>query len=253
MRKAFTLAEGASHGAMFQNSCKNGFTLAEVLITLGIIGIVAAMTLPALVRNYQGAVLKTQLDKAYSILSQALQKMQYDYAMIPNHANFGSEQGKNETGGGLFMNAFRPYFLSFGNCGTRDCIAATMPNDEGVSVAETDRYKNFNGTSNIGTTLFDDGQMIMADTMIVFIENHVSNILLTVDVNGINKRPNRWGHDLFTFQIDEKTGKLLPMGAPNTSYGSGTYCSISSNGKYNGIGCTYRALTEKDYFKNLPK
>lgn len=232
---------------------KFGFTLAEVLITLGIIGIVAAMTLPTLVRNYQGLVLKTQLDKAYSILSQSLQKMQYDYAMVPNNANFGSEQGTNETGGGLFMNAFRPYFLSFGNCGTRSCVAATITNDEGVIISETDRYKNFNGTSNITTHFFDDGQMIMTDTMILFVDNHISAILLTIDVNGINKRPNRWGHDLFTFQIDEKTGKLLPMGAPNTNYLPGTYCSISSNSNRNGIGCTYKALTDKDYFKNLPK
>ncbi len=38
---------------------KNGFTLAEVLITLGIIGIVAAMTMPALIANYQKKVLVT--------------------------------------------------------------------------------------------------------------------------------------------------------------------------------------------------
>lgn len=44
----------------------NAFTLAEVLITLGIIGIVAAMTLPAIIQNYQKMVLKSQFKKAYS-------------------------------------------------------------------------------------------------------------------------------------------------------------------------------------------
>ena len=49
---------------------KNGFTLAEVLITLGIIGIVAAMTMPTLIENYQKKVLETQYKSTVSVLSQ---------------------------------------------------------------------------------------------------------------------------------------------------------------------------------------
>lgn len=231
---------------------KKAFTLAEVLITLGIIGVVAAMTLPTIVQNYQGAVLQTQLKKAYSILTQALQKMQNDEGMIPNNENYGPQNGSNEAGGGLFMEKFRPYFLSFGNCKLKSCLEY-MKDENGNSIQYTDKYKNYNGTANISMNYLNDGQMITADTMIIFIENYTSNILITVDVNGINKRPNRWGHDLFTFQIDEKTGKLLPMGAPNTKHSSNTYCSMTSTNENNGVACTYRALTEKDYFKNLPK
>lgn len=51
---------------------KKGFTLAEVLITLGIIGIVAAMTLPVLTKKYKRYLVETKLKAAYSILSQAL-------------------------------------------------------------------------------------------------------------------------------------------------------------------------------------
>ena len=43
-----------------------GFTLAEVLITLGIIGVVAAITIPALINNYRAAKLKSQFLKSYS-------------------------------------------------------------------------------------------------------------------------------------------------------------------------------------------
>lgn len=43
------------------------FTMAETLITLGIIGIIAAMTLPSLVAKYQSKVLSTQLKKLYSV------------------------------------------------------------------------------------------------------------------------------------------------------------------------------------------
>ena len=237
---------------------KKAFTLAEVLITLGIIGVVAAMTLPALVNQTRGKELETALQKAYSILQQALQQMQYDTGMIPNHANFGSEQGTTTTGtggGGRFMDYFRPYFLSHGNCKTRECISQSYTDEEGnIQSMMTNKYKTYNKASNVATSLFDDCQMILSDGMFIMIENHISDILLTVDVNGLNKKPNRWGHDLFTFQIEESSGKLLPMGAPNTSYTNlNTYCSTTSTNIHNGIACTYKALTEKDYFKNLPK
>ena len=50
---------------------KAAFTLAEVLITLGIIGIVAAMTLPTLIANYQKKVVETRLISFYSKINQA--------------------------------------------------------------------------------------------------------------------------------------------------------------------------------------
>ena len=49
-----------------------GFTLAEVLITLGIIGVVAAMTMPTLINSTQGAQYKTAYKKALSVMSQAV-------------------------------------------------------------------------------------------------------------------------------------------------------------------------------------
>lgn len=64
MKKAFTLAEGATHVVNWDNSRKIAFTLAEVLITLGIIGVVAAMTLPSLITNYQEKQRVSQLKKS---------------------------------------------------------------------------------------------------------------------------------------------------------------------------------------------
>ena len=77
-------------------------------------------------------------------------------------------------------------------------------------------------------------------------------VVKPLDVNGYLKRPNKWGHDLFTFQLMED-GRLLPMGANGTTYtDDNRYCSISSTNSQNGISCTDNALNEKDYFKNLP-
>ena len=58
---------------------KRGFTLAEVLITLGIIGIVAAMTMPTLIGNYQKNVTVNRLKKNYATISQMFTKAINDY------------------------------------------------------------------------------------------------------------------------------------------------------------------------------
>ena len=50
---------------------KNGFTMAEVLVTLGIIGIVASMTMPGLIKKHKRVESETRLKKAYSTISQA--------------------------------------------------------------------------------------------------------------------------------------------------------------------------------------
>ena len=55
---------------------KKAFTLAEVLITLGIIGIVAAMTLPAVINNSRNKQLEAGLKRSYSLISQALDMYQ---------------------------------------------------------------------------------------------------------------------------------------------------------------------------------
>ncbi len=70
-------------GGQTKSLSVSGFTLAEVLITLGIIGIVAAMTLPVLTKKYQEVVLRNQFKKGYSMLSQAVIKAQSDWGSMP--------------------------------------------------------------------------------------------------------------------------------------------------------------------------
>lgn len=57
---------------------KVAFTLAEVLITLGIIGIVVAMTIPTLMTNIKARKLRTQFLKSYSIIQQTIKLMEND-------------------------------------------------------------------------------------------------------------------------------------------------------------------------------
>lgn len=63
---------------IFKQSGRKGFTLAEVLITLGVIGVVAAMTLPTVIANYQKKVLVTQLKKEVSVIENYFKKVVAD-------------------------------------------------------------------------------------------------------------------------------------------------------------------------------
>ena len=92
-RVAFTLAEGATHVGIFNNTRRVGFTLAEVLITLGIIGIVSAMTIPTLVKNYQQMLLVTRFKKEYSTLSQAYKLALLDFGPTPPRCGYYEVNG----------------------------------------------------------------------------------------------------------------------------------------------------------------
>ena len=70
----------------------NAFTLAEVLITLGIIGVVAAMTMPTLMNSTQGAQYKAAYKKALSALSQAV-----TLNVALDEWNFADLDGTDET------------------------------------------------------------------------------------------------------------------------------------------------------------
>ena len=63
---------GVPQARQDRSNALTAFTLAEVLITLGIIGVVAAMTIPTLISNTNGAQFKTAYKKALSTLNQAV-------------------------------------------------------------------------------------------------------------------------------------------------------------------------------------
>lgn len=229
---------------------ENGFTLAEILITLGVIGIVAAMTLPALIQKNKRAELQSGLKTGYSLLQQALQRMNADngYPAIP--ANYPARTFKNE-----FIKYFdNPIDCQWGGThatkGSILCGNGANSEDSGEVIKGI--YKTYNLSKNeISSVPLDDGQFALKNGMLVMIENFNVNLLfITIDINGINKRPNIWGQDLFTFQL-MSDGKLLPMGAEKTAYNENTHCSKTATHTLNGIACTKRALTDSSYWKGI--
>src|SRR5574344_1882726 len=86
---------------------KAAFTLAEVLITLGIIGVVAALTIPTLVNNYQEKASVTKLKKLYSIVSQAVKLAEVDNGPIEDWG-FTSPYGPEDAE--ILSKNLSPYF-----------------------------------------------------------------------------------------------------------------------------------------------
>lgn len=216
-----------------------GFTLAEVLITLGIIGVVAALTLPTIIANSRKEELRAALKKSYSVLQQGLQRMSLDTGQTVIPSDYPS---------GTFKPIFMKYFSVIKDCGygKRD-EAPCIPNKDGN---QSTKYKNYTAKAIVDLSFIDDGQFVISDGMLILIENNSGPIYITVDVNGVQGKPNRWGYDLFTFQL-MNDGKLLPMGIEGTSFKEEEYCSKTSANNRNGIGCTHKAMTDKNFWSSL--
>ncbi len=89
---------------------KIAFTLAEVLITLGIIGVVAAMTIPGLITKCRKNVIETQLKETYSMMNQALKLAEYDYEDMDG---WDYPVGEGELGGTSAYEWFKKYLQPY--------------------------------------------------------------------------------------------------------------------------------------------
>ena len=93
----FKKKAGATHVDMSGNIRRVAFTLAEVLITLGIIGIVAAMTIPTLIQNYKKKVVETKLVKVMSMMNQAVKLSTVENGDITTWKTFGNSINTSAT------------------------------------------------------------------------------------------------------------------------------------------------------------
>lgn len=224
-----------------------GFTLAEVLITLGIIGVVAALTIPGLMTAYKAHQLRSQFLKSYSTIQQVFRRMEADDVSTDISAYSGKM--------GSFYDVFKQYLAGVHECGVFSNTSDAFP-CAGFKEFNNkrNRYKNYNGTEYLTRYIFDDGQLVLSDGTFVAIENPngVDHLWVLVDINGFGKLPNRWGYDLFTFQFIN--GELRTMGDRETTYNDvEKYCNPKKGDGLNGIACAYKAKTETDYFKSLVK
>ncbi len=242
MKRKFTIA-GTMYIDMFGNKRKAAFTLAEVLITLGIIGVVAILTVPNLVSNYQKKVYVAQLQKAYAQLQQV-----FDMAMAEDEVEDLADTELMQSINGDYIGASDDQSEFISQLGKYMKIQKACNPMDFIAGCHDIYYSEFKGTtdidiesgySNSGSNRGGDLQIFANDGMIyyfdsLFVKNpdivseeecetykldgatyclyHADNNHgINVDVNG-KKKPNKFGRDMFRFTLDDK-GQLYPAGS----------------------------------------
>ena len=158
------------------------FTLAEVLVTLGIIGVVSAMTVPSLMQNYQRQSYVAQLHKFYNELSQA--SVRY---MTDKNALSLKEAGLTSTA--ALDDFFKTNFKIINDCGNTStpCFA---PNSE---------YRKINGNS-CGTYKSRYITLVSGVSLGYTYDSGEKIVSIDVDING-QKGPNIAGRDAFVITL----------------------------------------------------
>ena len=213
-----------------------GFTLAEVLITLGIIGIVAALTFPSIIGYYQKKVLQEQFKVAYSMFSQLLLKSEVDlggkaecyYWDVNPYKKYeladGSPYPSNYNGNMTECKVLLDNILSNveviskceGQAYDKGCIpeyegADTVKQVNDSDMTDDEAYAASSGCGNFRkNAILNDRDVYVFKNGIIFIPYSTGMPLYAIDING-KKGPNKWGYDLFTFQIKSNNFKPLKL------------------------------------------
>ena len=219
-----------------------GFTLAEVLITLGIIGVVAAITIPGLIANYKAQRLRSQFLKSYSTVQQVFKQMEADDVSL----------NPDEYSAGTFYKTFAGYLTGATLCTNNAAKPNPLCYIRALQGAEV--YKGLNNY------YLDDGSILLPDGTLLMFENTSKTanpyVFVTVDLNGIKNPPNMEGFDTFTFEFKE--GVLRTMGDIDTNFQGDRYCDLDKvktaipSSNY-GIACAQKAKQDSEYFKKLVK
>ena len=212
--------------------CKSAFTLAEVLITLGIIGVVAAITLPTLIQNYKKKVYVDSLKSGYSILNNGFRLMMSEEGVndiedtelfaVTKAVGADTDTVASEQAAAKVL---AKYFQKARLISRADLIGKTSCKD---LVGKGPRFWNLgdksqcSGNYNMqyalpnGMTmsiyLFDTcAKSSLSDAEIAAAGGKMTKLCgqIDLDING-EKEPNQWGRDGHRFYITQ-SGAVVPM------------------------------------------
>jgi type II secretory pathway pseudopilin PulG len=214
------------------------FTLAEVLITLLIIGIVASLVIPAIINDSKEAEYNTGVKKAYADLSNALKMIQINNGGVVNvgtGANFG------------LRNEF---------CNLMSCVKT----DTLENIFNAGNYRFYKGSIINWSSYYAYPAAVLNNGYLINFRSYVDcnqydvNAcgFIKIDINGY-KLPNMLGKDLYFFWITKNDNgyySILPGGTngdSNAPLPSG--CTTGSNSWATSDGCTAKRLNDPD---NMP-
>ena len=212
-------------GGLFHASglFRSAFTLAEVLITLGIIGVVAAMTLPAIVNKYKERETVTKVKKFYSVMNQALLLAIKDNGYVDEWNFLEHDIDTGSQISDKFASYFKPYLKILKDCGQKSgCIAPGT-----YKLLDNSDWNDYNTSWYYKMILADGSYMWMraCNTECNSVDAGTTNAcgLIWFDING-KKEPNIIGKDVFVFVI--KKNSILPHQYNDCEIGkSGWSCS----------------------------
>lgn len=215
---------------------KIGFTLAEVLITLGIIGIVSALTIPTLVMNHQTKVRITQLQKVYNDISNAAVAALADERVDSLDYTYVFE---STSGAIKFLEKYLKVAKTCNSANLDDCLAGTYSSLDGsASAAVADILPR--GSQCVGLT---SGASVCAAYVYADdgYDTHGS-ISFVIDVNG-KGAPNTNGRDLFQFDM-YSDGKIGNSYMYNDSAASGEQCQENKSDADYGGSCFSKVVAD---------
>lgn len=239
---------------------KKAFTLAEVLITLGIIGVVAAMTLPTLMNKTNNKELHTAFLKTYSELNQVAGLFKADYG-ISISEYVAQAQGSTGGGSGIKPEIASRIFAYYK--GSRNLTKGGQGTSDGegnflawYNMANLNGSGYSGGANNSGTNssfLCDNSAFTNNLSGALMILNDApkegdNGPVICVDVNG-KKKPNRYGIDYFMF-IFTVDGRVLPVGQEHKNNPRACNSSNGTCGNFNNIGSEYCSNKVSDISKN---
>ena len=176
-----------------QNSKKCAFTLAEVLITLGIIGIIAAMTLPALISKYQKKVTIERLKASYALLLTGLEQAKSDYGL--SYEYWQGSVYQREDFDFIYNTYFKPYIQTYDKKNGIICRNYKCKNE----------YKNLKGIAFYqhdwsGSFRLKNGAFVHIHPYHCGFGNNAD--ALYIDIDGPEHGPNILGKDIFDFVLN---------------------------------------------------
>ena len=201
---------------------KKGFTLAEVLITLGIIGVVAAMTMPTLIQSANDAKVGPELANAVSTLSNAVDNFMQDNNATSLQVALKKED-KDNTANDLITVLTGKYVRS---------SDIDVPSKKVSKLGKEKEIITFGASGK--AMLLGNKSILAAETTDCKIEatetSYCGIIFYTSGYGNSQKEKLMAGRDVFKLVISDK-GEVLPYGAPGSGANDTEGADCVSGGK----------------------